>query len=136
MRSRNNVAVSMNLSYRTAMLISEGEPRYASDPLPYFQRLDRAEYITWAFWLLISAGTSLGQRTVPQAPASPTGAGGRACFHSSARGLAASMADYGSVYGETGQYLPLQAGGFVLVKLRPTRLQREVLTCTSNRNAL
>jgi hypothetical protein len=32
----------MNLSYLTAMLITEGEPRYASDPLPYFQRQEQA----------------------------------------------------------------------------------------------
>jgi hypothetical protein len=33
----------MNLSYLTAMLITEGELRFASDPLPCFQRLERAE---------------------------------------------------------------------------------------------
>src|SRR5207237_29152 len=58
--SRNNVAVRI-LFFSTAMLITRLRVSYASasDPLPYFQRLDRAEYITWVFWLLISAGTSL-----------------------------------------------------------------------------
>jgi hypothetical protein len=32
----------MNLSYSTATLISLELRSYASDPLPYFQRLDRA----------------------------------------------------------------------------------------------
>jgi hypothetical protein len=40
----------------------EGELRDASDPLPRFQRLNAEEDTTWAFWLLISAGTSTGSR--------------------------------------------------------------------------
>jgi len=41
---RNRFAVRMNLSYSTAMLIINLRVslRYASDPLPYFQRLERA----------------------------------------------------------------------------------------------
>ena len=45
MSLRNQFAVSMNLSYLTAMLISlRLRVSYASDPLPNFQRHERAEY--------------------------------------------------------------------------------------------
>jgi len=45
MRSFNLFAVRI-LFFLTAMLITEGEQAFASDPLPYFQRLELAQDTT------------------------------------------------------------------------------------------
>jgi hypothetical protein len=56
---RNSFAVSMNLSCSTAMLISPLRVSHASasDPLPYFQRLDRAKGYHMSLLVSDCAGT-------------------------------------------------------------------------------
>ena len=69
---RNRFAVSRDLSNSTAMLISlavEGELRFASDRCPYFQRYERAEYITGGeLWGFSSVSNDKGMRTGGRIP--------------------------------------------------------------------
>src|ERR1043165_6204039 len=64
MSPRNFSAVSMNLSCSTAALITplRLRPSYASDRCLIFKDWNGRKDSTWAFWLLISAGTSTGER--------------------------------------------------------------------------
>src|ERR1043165_1548246 len=57
----------MNLSCSTAALITplRLRPSYASDRCLIFKDWNGRKDSTWAFWLLISAGTSLWGKTVP-----------------------------------------------------------------------
>jgi hypothetical protein len=82
---RNCFAVSRDLSCSTAMLISEGELRFASDPLSHFQRLERARIAHEHFgWRLVLARL---RARLCRSPGDPRRGTGAACASAGVRAV-------------------------------------------------